>query len=777
MAVVGIDFGTLHSKIGVARHRGIDIIVNEVSNRATPSLVAFGPKQRAIGEGAKTQETSNYKNTVGSLKRLIGRTLTDSEVQEVEKKFINAKLVDSQGTVGVEVKYLGETQQFSATQLVGMYLGKLRDIAANELKIGVTDVVIAVPGWYTDIQRRALLDAASIAGLNTLRIINDTTATALGYGITKSDLPEPENPRHVVFVDVGHSSLSVAVVAFSKGQLIVKSTAYDRNLGGRDIDYALVEHFSKEFETKYKIDVMNNPKASFRLTAGCEKLKKVLSANAEAPLNVESIVNDVDATSKLTRDEFEGLIAHVLDRIPAPLLEALKESELTLDQIDAIELIGGSTRIPSVRAKIQTAFPGKTLSTTLNQDEAIARGATFSCAMLSPVFRVRDFHMHDITPYPIKVQWDASQTDPDDDTELVVFPRGNGIPSTKVLTFYRKEPFDLEARYAETDRLPGSINPWIAKFQAKDVGPDAKGDPAVVKVKTRLNLHGIVSFEAAYVEETEEKEEAMEVDGQAEGQPKKKKIVRKRDVPFVSGATSLDPSILERLKEQEAQMHAADKLVFDTEDRKNALEEYVYDTRSKLDERYAAYAQAQEKQKLLVQLQEAEDWLYTEEGEEATKSAYVERLDSLKVLGDPIAFRYRENETRASVIAQLRETLNKYMSEATSNEERLSHISDKDKQSVIEKVATVQKWLEDQIARQAEKPKNVNPVLTTEEILKKKDEVIYHATPILSKPKPKPPVVDSKTEAPKSGQQTPDPAAGGAKAEPEAQGPSEMDVD
>src|ERR1700691_1235172 len=117
-----------------------------------------------------------------------------------------------------------------------MYLGKIRDITAMELKTGVTDIVIAVPGWYTDIQRRAMLDAASIAGLNTLRLINDTTAVALGYGITKSDLPEADNPRHVVFVYVGHSGLSVSVIAFSKGQLKVLSTAYDRNLGGRDID-------------------------------------------------------------------------------------------------------------------------------------------------------------------------------------------------------------------------------------------------------------------------------------------------------------------------------------------------------------------------------------------------------------------------------------------------------------------------------------------------------------------------------------------------------------
>jgi len=786
MAVVGIDFGTLHSLIGVARHRGIDIIANEVSNRTTPSLVGFGPKQRSIGESAKTQETSNFRNTIGSLKRLIGRTFSDPEVQEIEKKFINATLVDVNGTVGVEVNYLGEKQRFSVTQLVAMYFGKLRDIAAAELKAGIQDVVISVPGWYTDIQRRATLDAAAIAGLNTLRLINDTTATALGYGITKSDLPDAENPRHVAFVDIGHSSLSIAIVAFSKGQLTVKSTAYDRNLGGRDIDLALVNHFAEEFKTKYKIDVMSNPKAVFRLTAGCEKLKKILSANAESVLNVENIMNDVDASSFITREQFETLIADVLNRIPAPLERAVQDSGLTLEQLDAIELVGGTTRIPAVRTHILSAFPGKSLSTTLNQDEAIARGATFACAQLSPTFRVRDFSIQDISPYPIKVQWAPEPTDTDEDTELLVYPKGNVIPSTKVLTFYRKESFELEAVYAEPELLPGGINPWIAKFTAKEVPADPKGDLTLVKVKTRLNLHGALSFETAYVEEVEEKEEpaAMDVDStEPPAPPKKKRLVKKKEIPFIATSSSLDKSKIEELKEQENQMHASDKLVMDTEDRKNALEEYVYDTRSKLDDRYAAYVQAEEKQKLLVALQEAEDWLYTEEGEEATKSAYVARLDTLKVIGDPISFRYKETDERVKAITQLRETLNTYMSQATSTEEKYAHIEEKDKQTVVEKVATVQKWLEDQIVRQTERPKNVDPVLTSAEIAKKRDEVIYFATPILTKPKPKP-VVPSGTQTPKSRTETPGPEQtppppkeGEAAAEGEAPGPSEMDVD
>ncbi|KAH0828092.1 heat shock protein 70 family [Lanmaoa asiatica] len=782
MSVVGIDLGTLHSKIGVARNRGIDIIVNEVSNRATPSLVAFGPKQRAIGESAKTQETSNFRNTIGALKRLVGRTILDPDLDH-EKRFHNATLVDANGTVGAEVMYLGEKRTFSATQLVAMYLGKLRDTTSHELRSAVSDVVMAVPGWYTDTQRRAIQDAAAIAGLNILRIINDTTAAALTWGITKTDLPEPENPRHILFVDVGHSCMSVAVVAFSKGQLVVKSSAYDRHLGGRDIDYALLKHFATEFKTKYKIDVLSSPKATFRLGVGCERLKKILSANTEAPLSVESIMNDVDASSKLSRDAYEELIAPVLDRIALPLQQALAESGLSLDQIDAVELIGGTTRVPAVRARIQAALGGKPLSTTLNQEEAVARGATFACAFFSPTFRVREFHIRDIAQYPIKVSWERSETDPDEDTELVVFPRGNAIPSTKVLTFYRKGPFDIEASYAEPQGLPGHINPWIARFSAKSVPADPTGDLSCVKLKTRLNLHGIMSFEASYLEEVEEKEEsAMDVDGDAQpADAPKKRRVKKIEVPFTSFATSLDPSVLEKYKEQEAQMHATDKLVQDTEDRKNALEEYVYDTRGKLDDRYAVYVQPAEKAKLLTLLQEAEDWLYSEEGEDATKSAYVARLDALKVVGDPIVMRFRETEDRPRAVAELRTTLNEYFAQATSSDDKYAHIDEKDKTAVVEKCATVQKWLEDQIARQAERPKYEDAVLKLADIAKKREEMIYFAIPILTRPKPKPVKVDTPngTQTPQSGTQTPDP---GAKQQPQQQQeqqapPSEMDVD
>ncbi|KAI1748196.1 heat shock protein Hsp88 [Xylaria castorea] len=658
MSVVGVDFGTLNTVIAVARNRGVDVITNEVSNRATPSLVGFGPKSRYLGEPAKTQEISNLKNTVGSLKRLAGRALKDPEVQ-IEQQYVSAALVDCNGQVGAEVSYQGKKDKFTATQLVAMFLSKIKHTAATELKLPVADVVLSVPPWFTDIQRRSILDAAEIAGLKPLRIMNDTTAAALGYGITKLDLPaENEKPRRVAFIDIGHSNYSCSIVEFKKGELTVKSTAFDRHFGGRDFNMALVNHFAKEFKGKYRIDITTNPKAAARVEAGAEKMKKILSANQQAPLNIESLMNDIDVNAMVTRQEFEALVEPLLTRVAGPLEQALADAKLTKDDIDFIELVGGSTRMPAIKERIQ-AFFGKGLSFTLNQDEAIARGCAFACAILSPVFKVRDFSVSDIVHYPIEFSWEKDVDIPDEDTSLTVFNRGNVLPSTKILTFYRKQPFDLEARYSKPEDLPGKISPFIGRFSVKGVKADPKTEFMICKLKARVNIHGILNVESGYYVEDQEVEEeikdektedgekkdpdAMETDDKkADGKSKTRKVkkqVRKGDLPIVAGTTSLDANAKSSLFEKEAAMIMEDKLVADTEDKKNELETYIYDMRNKLDDQYADFASDEEKDKLRSKLTESEDWLY-EEGEDATKAVYIAKMDEIRAMAGPITQRY-----------------------------------------------------------------------------------------------------------------------------------------
>ncbi len=579
---------------------------------------------------------------------------------------------------------MGEKQRFTATQLVSMFLCKVKATASAELKLPVSDIVISVPAWFTDVQRRAIMDASEIAGLKLLRLINDTTATALGYGIPRTDLPTAEEkPKRVCFVDIGHSDYTCSIVEFKKGELAVKSTAYDRHFGGRDFDKALIQHFAREWKEKYKIDINTNPKALVRTAAACEKMKKILSANAQAPVSIESLMNDIDVQGMLKRDELEELIQPLIDRATIPLEQALADAKLKVEDIDIIEMVGGCTRVPSLKEKISEFF-GKGLSFTLNQDEAVARGCAFGCAILSPVFRVRDFSVHDIVNYPIEFNWEQSPDIPDEDTSLTVFNRGNVMPSTKILTFYRKQPFDLEAKYAKPEMLPGKMSPWIGKFAVKGVKANGEDDFMICKLKARLNLHGVLNVESGYyvedveVEEPipEEKEgekkegekkegekkegdvssafpshlpclptndvskgskfknfakglfggskssshqtpltdssQATETDqanGTAEPKPKVRKVKKqqkKGELLLSAGTASLDQATKDAAAEKEAQMFMEDKLVADTEDKKNELESYIYELRSKIDDQYSDFASDDEKAKLKEKLEQSE---------------------------------------------------------------------------------------------------------------------------------------------------------------------------
>ena len=560
-----------------------------------------------------------------------------------------------------------------------MFLSKIKATASAELKAPVSDVVMGCPPWFTDAQRRSLIDAAEIAGLKLLRLINENTAVALGYGITKLDLPTAEEkPKRVCFVDIGHSTYSCSIVEFKKGELSVRATTWDRHFGGRDFDKALVDHFAKEFKEKYKIDIYTNPKALVRVATACEKLKKILSANAQAPISIESLMNDVDVSGVLKRDELEVLCQPLLDRVTVPLEQALADAKLKIEDIDFIEMVGGCTRVPALKERISKFF-GKQLSFTLNQDEAVARGCAFSCAILSPAFRVRDFSIHDIVSYPIEFKWDQSTDIPDEDTSLTVFNKGNTMPSTKILTFYRKQPFDLEAQYAKPEMLPGKMNPWIGRFSIKSVKPAPNNDFMICKLKARLNLHGVLNLETGYYieedeveeaipeEKNEKKEDKKEVkeekkdpdvcsnqshlhpsiepaieqenfqnlmhagtkrkfsgkptltrDSQAmdtdapNGEPPKpktrkvKKQVRKGDLPISSGTASLDQTSKDTAAERENLMFMEDKLVMDTEDKKNELESYIYELRGKIEEQYAEFASEEEKQKLREKLEQSE---------------------------------------------------------------------------------------------------------------------------------------------------------------------------
>jgi len=499
MSVVGFDIGNLNCYIAVARSGGIELVTNEVSDRCTPAIVSFNQSQRFVGSSAKSHVITNAKNTVTNIKRLIGRKYDDPYVQK-EISLVPFEIMRMEdGSIGVKVKYLDTENVFSPEQLYAMLLTELKGIAETGLGKGVQDCVISVPSFFTDYQRRAVLSASQIAGLNCLKLLNETTAVALSYGLYKKDLPSvDEKPRHVAFVDIGHSACQVSICAFRTGKIKVLCTASDPLLGGRDFDYLLRDHFNSEFLSKYKMDASTKVRPWLRLLAESEKMKKLMSANArDLPLYIECFMNDVDVSTKINRTMMEDMSKSMLAQLRSTLEDALQASGLSTSDIFAVELVGGTTRIPAVKDVIQDVFKTE-IFTTLNADEAVARGCAIQCAMLSPTFKVRDIDVEDATPYPIHFSWNSTKSEKTGEIEL--FPRNNSFPSSKMITLNRKEPFELSAFY-KTDASIPHTEFSIGHFLITGVVPTSSGETPKVKVRVRLNIHGILTVASASMTE------------------------------------------------------------------------------------------------------------------------------------------------------------------------------------------------------------------------------------------------------------------------------------
>ncbi|XP_073048389.1 heat shock 70 kDa protein 15-like [Primulina eburnea] len=802
MSVVGFDFGNDNCVVAVARQRGIDVVLNEESKRETPAIVSFGDKQRFLGTAGSASSLTNPKNTISQIKRLLGCRFSDPELQRDLKSLPFLVIDGPDGYPLIQAQYLGETRTFTPTQILGMVLSNLKSIAEKNLNAPVADCCIGIPVYFTDLQRRAVIDAATIARLRPLRLFHETTATALAYGIYKTDLPENES-LNVVFVDVGHASMQVCVAAFKKGQLQILAHAFDRSLGGRDFDEALFQHFAAKFKDEYNIDVFMNAKACLRLRAACEKLKKVLSANPAAPLNIECLMDEKDVKGVIKREEFEQISVPILERVKIPLEKALVEAGVTIENIHSVEVVGSGSRVPAI-IKILTDFFGKEPRRTMNASECVAKGCALQCAMLSPTFKVREFQVNESFPFSICLSWkgyasDTQSGEVDNQQRKVVFARGNPIPSVKALTLYRSGTFTLNVEYADSELSgPANISTYtIGPFQS------AKGEQVKVKVKVRLNLHGIVSVESATLLEEEETEvpvikelaseptkmetdeaptetdvdmqdskidasgaengvlesgdqtSEMETDSKVED-PKKK--VRKRNVLVTEvvvhgGLAAMD---LQKAVEKEFEMALQDRVMEETKDKKNSLESYVYDMRNKLNGKYCDFVTDSDREQFISRLQVVEDWLY-EDGEDETKGVYISKLEELKKQGDPIEERYKEHSMRGPAADQLMSCIKNFAEAAVSNDPRFDHIEREEKQKVVDECMEAEVWLRERKRRQDSLPKYATPVLLSADMRKKAETLDSYCKRIMTKPKPaKPTPHETPSPAPSQSGETQD---------------------
>ncbi|XP_020080084.1 heat shock 70 kDa protein 16-like [Ananas comosus] len=736
MSVVGFDIGNDTCVVAAAKQRGIDVLLNDECKRETPSAVAFAEKQRLLGSAAAASAAMVPRSTITQVKRLLGRPFAAPDVQSDLRRLPFPASAAPDGGVVVQLRYLGQDRTFTPVQILAMLLSHLKHLAEKSLETSVSDCVIGVPSYFTDAQRRAYLDAASIAGLKPLRLMHDVAATALGYGIYKTDLP-----AHVAFVDIGHCDTQVSVVAFESGQMRVLSHACDANLGGRDFDEVLYNHFVEQFKEQYKIDVASSVRASIRLRMACEKLKKVLSANLEAPISIECLMDEKDVKGYMKREEFERLCSDLLDRVLEPCKKALMDSGLSVDRIQSVELVGSGSRIPAVM-KILAGFFRKEPSRTLNASECVARGCAVQCAMLSPAFRVREYEVQDSLPFSIGI---ASDDGPINTmSSNVLFRKGQPIPSLKMLTLHRSSAFNLEAFYTNQNELPPGVSPKISSFQ---IGPFqvAGSEKSKVKVRVRLNLHGIVSVESASLFEDDINDpvtregtsmDHMDTEFAASSRSyvmsdniengvspdpgsaavKRERNTRRHDLPvketFNGGMTKAE---LQEAQEQEQQLAYQDRLMEQTKERKNALESYVYEIRNKLFERYRSFASDSERESISTNLQQTEEWLY-EDGDDEIEKVYSSKLEELKKLVDPIENRYKDEEVRAQATRELLKCI-------VDHRMAVRSLATYERDAIFNECNKAEQWLREKSQQQDSLPKSADPVLWSHEIKKVTEEL------------------------------------------------------
>jgi molecular chaperone DnaK len=480
---VGIDLGTTNSVISIVEGGKPDVIVNSEGTRTTPSVVAFKGADKLVGNVAKRQAPLNPTNTFFEVKRFIGRRWDEVREEAGRAPF---KVVEGpNGSVRVETtEGLKAPEEISA-----MVLRKMVDDASSKLGYKVTDVVITVPAYFDNTQREATAAAGKIAGLNVLRIINEPTAAALSYGLDKKG-----NEKILVF-DLGGGTFDVTVLEIGDGVFEVKSTNGDTHLGGADIDQRIVTWLAKSFEEENKFDLRKDPQALQRLIEASEKAKIELSSALETSISLPFITFDPETRTplhlekKLTRAQFENLVGDLFERCRKPVLKALEDAKLSASQIDEVILVGGSTRIPAVKALVEKLL-GKTPNESVNPDEAVALGAAVQAAILSGDDSVGDIVLVDVTPLTLGVEVKGGLVAP-------MISRNTAVPAkkTEIYTTADNNQPGVEINILQGERSMANDNKSLGRFKLEGIPPMPAGIPQI-EVTFDLDANGILRVSA-----------------------------------------------------------------------------------------------------------------------------------------------------------------------------------------------------------------------------------------------------------------------------------------
>ena len=483
--IIGIDLGTTNSCVAVMENGAPVVIQNSEGGRTTPSIVGFTAKgDRIVGQPAKNQMVTNPKNTVYSVKRLIGHRFSELQGEATKLPYT---VIDNGSDCRVQIEQNGEKKQYSPQEISAFILQKMKKTAEDYLGEPVTEAVITVPAYFNDAQRQATKDAGKIAGLDVKRIINEPTAASLAFGFDKDQKQE----KTIAVYDLGGGTFDISILELGDGVFEVKSTNGDTHLGGDDWDRAIINWLIKEFKNDSGIDLSGDAMAMQRLREAAENAKIQLSSQTSTDINLPFITADATGPKHLqktlTRAQFEQMTDDLFERTKEPCLKALKDAEISADKIDEVLLVGGSSRMPKVQEVVKAIF-GKEGSKAVNPDEAVAVGAAIQGGVLKG--DVKDVLLLDVTPLSLGIETMGGVM-----TKLI--PRNTTIPTKKSQIFSTAVDGQtaVSIHVLPGEREMANQNRTLGNFDLTGIPAAPRGVPQI-EVTFDIDANGIVHVSA-----------------------------------------------------------------------------------------------------------------------------------------------------------------------------------------------------------------------------------------------------------------------------------------